>query len=166
MDILKQKVERVNFGLVNGGIIRDMAIRHERDILELQKYQLLQGKASSGQDLRPYYSEDLKPRGWFRSAETAGRYAAWKQDLDYPYEVSRNPDAPNLYVNGKFHNDLGVELGMDRIEVIGRTSYAKEIMAKYDTRNFGLMKEKWNSLFWDYGGYREIMQTLKTMLYE
>lgn len=165
LEILRQKVEFVNNGLTGGSIIRDMAMMHDKDIIEMQRYQLLEGKASSGQDLRPYYTEDLKPRGYFKSAETAGRYAAWKQDLSYPYSVSRNPDAPNLYINGKFHDELGVQFNSDSIEIIGETAYAKRIMDKYGTHNFGLMREKWNALFWDRNGYNEIMQQIKTILY-
>lgn len=166
LEALRQKVARVQAGLTNGLFVRDMAMRHERDIMDLQQYQLLQGKSSSGADLRPFYSEDLKPYGWFKSAETAGRYAAWKQEISYPYEVSRNPDAPNLYITGKFHDELAVSFTMSSVEIVGATAYAKQIMAKYGTRNFGLMREKWNALFWDFGGYREVMNEVKKLLYE
>lgn len=160
---LLAKVEKAQEGL-QGSMIREVVSRHETDILEFQKMQLLRGLSSSGEDLRPYYSEDLKPNGYFYSVESAGRYAAWKQDLSYPYEAQRNPDAPNLYINGKFHSELGVEFGPETVKVDGETGYAKGIVAKYGLSNFGLMPEYWNEIF-SIGALDELMNELKSVLY-
>jgi hypothetical protein len=165
LEDLLQRVERVNDGLQGGELIRNVVVRHPDDILDLQKRQLFQGLASDGQDIRPYYSEDLKPGGWFYSVQTARNYAAWKQSLSYPYEAERNPDAPNLYIDGKFHDELGVEFRADSVEVVGTTAYAKGIVFKYGVTTFGLMPQNWNLIFEDYGGYYELMNELKTILY-
>lgn len=162
---LLARVQAVNNGLQNGQIVRDVVIRHPADILELQKRQLFEGKAANGEDIRPYYSEDLKPGGYFHSVESAGRYAAWKQDINYPYSVNRNPDAPNLYINGKFHSELGVQFGTDAARIVPETGYASRIMAKYGTGTFGLMRSKWLELFTDWGAYNELMQQIKSRLY-
>ena len=162
---LRMRVQAVNDGLQSGAIVRDVVVQHREDILELQRIQLLQGKASSGEDLRPYYSEDLKPSGWFKSGATAAAYAAWKQDISYPYNVQRNPDAPNLYINGKFHDELTVEFSTSTMTVTGETAYAKIIIAKYGIENFGLMAEKWTQLFEEYNAYNELMDEIKSKLY-
>lgn len=162
---LRARVQAVSSGLQTGQMVRDVVVRHPADILELQKRQLFEGKAANGEDIRPYYSEDLKPSGYFYSVESAGRYAAWKQDINYPYSVKRNPDAPNLYINGKFHSELGVQFGTDAAGIVPETGYASQIMAKYGTGTFGLMRSKWLELFTDWGAYDELMQQIKSRLY-
>lgn len=162
---LRNRVQSVQDGLATGALVRNVVIQHGDDIMELQKIQLLQGLTSRGEDIRPYYSEDLKPSGWFYSVETAQRYASWKQDINYPYSVERNPDAPNLYINGKFHSELGVEFGPDSVTVAGETPYASAIVAKYGISTFGLMGENWGVIFWERGAYGELMNEIKNWLY-
>ena len=44
------------------GIFLQVVLNDRReDILHEQQVQLLEGKDSDGNDMRPYYSEDLKP---------------------------------------------------------------------------------------------------------
>ena len=118
---LLDRVKVVQQGLQDGGTIKDVVETHEEDILDLQRLQLLQGKASSGEDIRPYYSEDLKPSGFFNSVDAAKRYSAWKGTISYPRMADRNADAPNLYINGRFHSELGVTFGSDSVVVDGKT---------------------------------------------
>lgn len=166
LDDLLTRVRTVESGLKGGSLVRDAIVNHGEDILDLQRQQLFEGKASSGEDLRPYYSEDIKPRGWFHSVESAGRYAAWKESgVSYPYSAQRNPDAPNLYVDGKFHSEIGVQFGADAVGVVPETNYAKTIMTKYGLRSFGLMGQKWTELFETRGAFTELMQGLKRILY-
>ena len=164
---LRTRVQSVNDALQTGELVRNAVVRHGSDIMELQKTQLLLGLTSSGEDFRPYYSEDLKPSGYFHSVETAGRYASWKESgIRYPYSVSgRNPDAPNLYITGKFYDEIDVEFGNDAVAVIGMTGFAKTIMAKYGNSSFGLMASNWRVLFMERGAYAELMDEMKTMLY-
>lgn len=163
---LRTRVQNVNEGLKTGALVGMVIMRHPDDILELQKIQLFEGKAGNGEDIRPYYSEDLKPMGHFYSVESAGRYAAWKQDgINYPYSAQRNPDAPNLYINGRFHSELGVEFNADSVGIIGLTEYAKGIMAKYGMQTFGLMESNWMVIFAQRGAYYELMNELKNILY-
>lgn len=162
---LRNRVQIVNDGLQSGEIVRNVVVQHPDDIMELQRIQLLQGKSASGEDIRPFYSEDLKPDGYFYSVESAGRYAAWKQDLEYPYTVSRNPDAPNLYITGKFHSEIGVEFGPDAVGIVGETPFAAGIMLKYGIETFGLMMSNWLALFEEFGAYDELMQNVKQLLY-
>lgn len=168
MDILTDLLNRVltvQTGLESGSLVRDILVSRGNEIIEEQRIQLLEGKGSDGEDLHPFYSEDLKSNGgYFHSVQSAGRYAAWKQDLDYPYSVSRNPDAPNLYITGKFHDELGVDFGPDSIAIVGLTAYAQRIMAKYGVSAFGLNAEHWETV-WSNGGYDDLLESVKQILF-
>ena len=139
---------------------------HEHDIMELQRIQLLEGKDSDGKDIHPFYTEDLKPQGYFHSAQSAARYAAWKEDLSYPFSVSRNHNAPNLYITGKFHEELGCVFGTQAMQIAPMTGYAAAIVAKYGRNTFGLSWEKWDTLFNERGVKDEIVETFKRRLYD
>jgi len=163
---LRKRVADVNDGLQTGEMVRNVVVKHPDDILELQKQQLFQGLAANGQEIRPYYSEDLKPSGYFRSAESAARYAAWKKDgINYPYTANRNPDAPNLYINGRFHDELGVQFAADTVGIVATTPYSAGIVAKYGINTFGLMMENWMVVFVQRGAYDELLFELKSRLY-
>ena len=163
---LRARVQSVNDGLESGELIRNVIVQHPDDIMELQLQQLFSGKASNGQDIRPYYSEDLKPSGYFHSVESAGRYAAWKRDgISYPYQANRNPDAPNLYINGRFHSELGVQFGADNVAVVPLTPYAANIVAKYGLNTFGLMVSNWTIIFVQRGAYNELLEQLRQRIY-
>ena len=163
---LRARVQNVNDGLQTGELIRNVIILHPGDIMELQLQQLFSGIASNGEDIRPYYSEDLKPSGHFHSVESAGRYAAWKRDgISYPYQANRNPDAPNLYINGRFHSELGVQFGADNVAVVPLTPYAANIVAKYGLNTFGLMESNWTIIFVQRGAYNELVEQLRQKLY-
>lgn len=163
-DLLK-RVRTVNEGLEQGGLIHDTVIDYGEDIMELQRIQLFQGLTSGGEDIRPYYSEDLKPSGYFYTVQAAENYAAWKGELDYPYSVDRNPDAPNLYINGRFHSELGVQFDTETVAVVPETGYAQNIVAKYGIETFGLMISNWMVIFQERGGYDSLMNNIKEVLY-
>lgn len=166
MTDLRARVAGVYDGLRTGEMVRNAVVMHGDDIMELQRMQLFEGKAASGEDIRPYYSEDLKPGGYFYSVESAGRYAAWKQDgIRYPYTANRNPDAPNLYINGRFHDEIGVEFGAESVGIVPLTPYAAGIVAKYGMATFGLMAKNWLAVFEEYGAYNELMNEIKSRLY-
>lgn len=148
-----------------GALVREVMQGHGADIVDLQRTQLLMGKGSDGQDLHPFYSEDVKPQGWFRSRRSAENYRAWKQDLSYPKNVKRNPDAPNLYITGVFHNDLNVRFDADSMAIVPDTAYAAKIMAKYGYGIFGLSPESWQTVWQDYGAKDELITKMKAMLW-
>lgn len=148
------------------GIFLQVVLNDRREeIIASQREQLLEGKDSDGNDMRPYYSEDLKPNGWFHSKESAMRYALWKKTgISYPVDVQRNTDAPNLYINGMFHNDLEARAGSTSVGVYPKTSYAAGIMAKYGMNKFGLTSERWRKVLDDCKD--RILQLMKQELYE
>ena len=153
-------------GMSRGGLIREALLPYEQDIVEQQRIQLLEGKGSDGKDLHPFYSEDIKPRGYFRSKDSAARYAAWKQTLSYPYTVKRNADAPNLYITGMFHDDLNVEFGIDGLAIVPDTVYAANIMRKYGFGIFGLNAQMWGIIWNEWGAKDELITEMKNVLWQ
>lgn len=148
------------------GIFLQVVLNDRREeIIASQREQLLEGKGSDGNDMRPYYSEDLKPDGWFHSKESAMRYALWKKTgISYPVDVQRNTDAPNLYINGKFHGEMEVRAGSTSVGVYPKTLYAATIMGKYGMNKFGLTSERWRKVLDDCKD--RILQLMKQELYE
>ena len=160
---LYSRIEGVRDALHSGEIPRLAVLPYGDDILTLQREQLAEGKAASGEDLRPYYSEDIKPSGYFKSTATAANYAAWKQDINNPYEAgARNPDAPNLFITGKFYGEIGVEFAADMAHVIAHTPFAAQVMAKY-AGQFGLTYERWMTIMWEHGGYDRMLNEVKNI---
>ena len=153
-------------GMSRGGLIREALLPYEQDIVEQQRIQLLEGKGSDGKDLHPFYSEDIKPRGYFRSKDSAARYAAWKQTLSYPYTVKRNADAPNLYITGVFHNDLVADMGTDSMAIVPDTAYAANIMRKYGYEVFGLSQESWAVIWNDKGAVDTLLNVMRNRLWQ
>ena len=151
---------------MQGELIRRALAPFQSNIVEQQRIQLLQGKNSKGEDMHPFYSEDVKPSGYFTSAVKAKAYAAWKQTLRYPYSVQRNPDAPNLYITGLFHDDLNVELGSDSVAIVPDTAYAAKIMAKYGMNAFGLDTEMWGIIWNEVGAKDELIKEMKQVLWQ
>lgn len=162
---LLARVKGVQEGLASGSLIREVLLLRQEDILEAQRIQLLAGKDSGGEDIHPFYSEDLKENGgYFYSVESAGRYSAWKETLSYPYTVDRNPDAPNLYIDGTFYSELDVDFGTDTLGIIGTTDKANRIIAKYGKDTFGLNYASWESI-WEGGSYQTLLDTIANLLY-
>ncbi len=163
---LLQNARALKDGLERGTLLREVLEPHGQDIIEQQRIQLLEGKAADGTDMHPFYSEDIKPKGWFHTKKTAANYAAWKQTLSYPYSVRRNPDAPNLYITGVFHDDLNVEFQPDAVGIIPDTAYAANIMMKYGKNAFGLCMEKWGVIFGEKGAKDELIDKMKEVLWQ
>lgn len=166
LDGLLNNAKQLQSGLQGGALIRSVLEKHDGEIVEQQRIQLLEGKTSEGKDIHPFYTEDIKPRGWFHTRESAQRYADWKQTISYPYSVKRNPSAPNLYVTGVFHDDLNVSFGADSVAIVPDTAYASNIMAKYGRGMFGLNKEKWGVIFGEKGAKNELIEAIKEVLWQ
>lgn len=163
---LTQRVEAVLTGLQGGEIPRLAVLPYGDDILTLQKEQLAEGQSASGEDLRPYYSEDLKANGgYFHSGATAANYAAWKQSISNPYGGgNRKPDAPNLYITGKFYDEIGVQFGADAAVIVPLTPFASQVMAKYGRDSFGLTMGRWNEIM-ARGAYARVMDEIRKRIY-
>lgn len=166
LDGLLNNARALQRDLSDGSIIRDVLEPHGNEIVDLQRTQLLMGKGSDGRDIHPFYTEDVKPQGWFTTRAKAENYRAWKQQLSYPKSVERNPDAPNLYITGVFHNDLNVNFGADAVGIVPDTAYAAKIMRKYGMNIFGLSPESWTVVFNDNGARDELIEKIKDVLWQ
>lgn len=122
--------------------VRESLEASSQELLEEQREQLFEGKASDGANLRPLYSEDLKANGgYFKSPESARSYANYKATkVNYPSNANlkRDVDAPNLYINGQFHSQIVVEFTQETMTFTSSTPKGMEIMAKYGMDAFGL----------------------------
>ena len=166
IDGLLNNARQLQADLSQGTIIRDVLEMHDKEIVDLQRTQLLEGKGSDGQDIHPFYTEDLKPQGYFKSAATAANYRAWKQTISYPKNVQRNPNAPNLYITGVFHNDLNVAFYADSVAIVPDTAYAANIMAKYGMNVFGLCPQMWAVIWNENGAKDELITKMKNVLWQ
>ena len=146
-------------------IVGNVLQQHEKDIMEMQHKQLLEGKDNDGNDLTPSYTQDVQPQGYFKSRESAARYAAWKETLNYPYQVQRNTDTPNLYINGRFYSEMEVRFEVDALMIAPSTGYAAQIMAKYGMGRFGLSALKWQVIMQEKGVMMELQEQMKQLLY-
>ena len=166
IDALLKNAQALQNSMQSGTLVRDVLLNHGEHIVEQQRVQLFMGKGSDGRDLHPFYSEDLKPKGYFKSGAAARAYAAWKQTISYPYSVQRNPDAPNLYITGVFHDDLNINFGVDSLQIVPDTAYAANIMAKYGFGIFGLNQQMWGVIWNDFGAKGELIEKMKETLWQ
>ena len=156
---LRGSLTAIRDGLADGSIMRKVLDPRKDEIMTFQYQQLFDGKASNGEDIRPYYTEDLKPQGWFHSVESAQAYSRWKETgIPYPFKANRNPDAPNLYINGKFHSELECYFLPDTIVIHARTPYANQIVMKYGEGTFGLTAESWGEMLNERGVANDVMK--------
>ena len=150
----------------DGSLIRSVLRGHEEDIMEQQHIQLLEGKGSDDKDLRPYYTEDLQPHGYFKNQQTASNYMVWKETLRYPYSVTRgNSNAPNLYINGRFYDEMEIRFEVDAMMIVPSTPYAAQIMHKYGIARFGLSALKWEVMMNEKGVKDEVITEMKNVLW-
>lgn len=108
--------------------IKSAFYENEKKIIKLQQQQLYDGKNNLGLDIRPYYTEDP----FFKTIGQARGYIKWKQSITP--NSKRNPDAPNLYINGFFHRSLRIaQEGNDLFIISNLTGkMANDVVDKYD----------------------------------
>lgn len=163
---MTEAAKQLNTRMQDGSLVRGVLRNHADDIMEQQHIQLMEGNGSDGNDLRPYYTEDVQPSGYFKTVASARNYMAWKDTLNYPYSVSRgNSNAPNLYINGRFYDEMEVRFEADSMMIAPSTGYAAGIMAKYGLHRFGLSALKWQVMMEEKGVKDEIQNEMKKLLY-
>lgn len=143
--------------------LADMLSQREDELLGRLKDQLASGQDSYGADLRPSYTEDVKPGGYFNTKSAAERYAGWKRSINVPIyfkQFNRDFDTPNLYVSGRFHSELAVEVTDDIVEFKGATGYADNIIDKYGKDKIGLNETFWRMVM-ENGVIDELIQKLR-----
>jgi len=82
--------------------VNDALFSNEAKIVDLNKAQLYDGKDVSGNDIHPLYSQD----SFFKTPAQAQGYIKWKSKITP--NSSRNPDAPNLFINGFHYSMIGL----------------------------------------------------------
>lgn len=157
IDSLIQRVTALHDALRSGEIVREVLIDKADYLIERQQTQLWDGKNSSGEDLHPTYLQDP----YFESQELARRYMAWKGEITP--NTKRSPEVPNLYINGKFYNELDVFFNEVDIVFDGATAYAQKIVRKYGREQFGLMRSTWDEIMQD--NKMQIMDRVKQIIY-
>lgn len=162
IDGILQRVRDCKSYLDSGDAVKEHLAPKERQILSMQSDQLLEGKRPDGNDLRPYYSEDPYFTVYGNWGGDPDAYKAWKSTKPYWHNSKRNPDAPNLYINGKFHSELGCYFEADGILITAATPYAMDIVAKYGNDSFGLSEERWAALMQEV--LPDIVERLKQIL--
>lgn len=162
---MTEAAKQLNMKMQDGSLVRGVLRNHADDIMEQQHIQLMEGKGSDGNDLRPYYTEDVQPSGYFKTVASARNYMAWKETLNYPYSVSRNSNAPNLYINGRFYSEMEVRFEAETLGIYPTSGFASEIMAKYGLHRFGLSALKWQVMMEEKGVKDEIQNEMRKLLY-
>jgi hypothetical protein len=94
-------------------------------IEEANRNQLWDGKNAEDKDLSPKYSEDP----YFKTREAGERYAKWKQVITP--SPNRDPDVPNLYINGAFYRKIFARIQSKFIDVITSSNLGAAIVSKY-----------------------------------
>lgn len=91
-------------------IIDSSFIELSEKILDLNKEQLLAGQTSTGEMLRPKYTEDP----YFKNRGAAVRYAIWKKGLEDSGQIPKSRygtkyfTAPNLFIKGTLHGNMRI----------------------------------------------------------
>jgi len=108
--------------------IKKAILDNQKQILYLQRLQIYDGKNNKGEDIHPLYTEDP----YFKTSGQAQGYIKWKQKITP--NPRRNPNAPNLYINGYIHRNLIIiEVNGDLVFAINsNVNFGDEILRKYD----------------------------------
>lgn len=117
-------------------VVNDALLSNEAKIVDMNKAQLYDGKTIDDTNITPLYSQD----SFFKTPAQAQGYIKWKQKITP--NGNRNPDAPNLFINGFHYSMIGL-LKKGRDIVIGIKSsnaLGSSIEAKYD-KIYGLNAE-------------------------
>ena len=107
--------------------VENAIFKNENEILNLQKQQIYDGKSNTGEDLHPFYTEDP----YFKTPGQAKGYIKWKQSITP--NPKRNPNAPNLYINGYIHRNILIvnESGNIMFDFNSRVDFGESIKGKY-----------------------------------
>lgn len=134
-EALLQRLQGVQSALESIDIRVDAAAvldANVKELEELQKDQLMQGKGADGQ-----YLMRISNDPYFKSRAAADKYAHWKQRLtpETPF------DRPNLFINGYTHATLKIERHGADVAFFLRAPWADDVAAKYHNQEMGLNKD-------------------------
>jgi hypothetical protein len=109
-------------------VVNDALLLNEEKIVDMNKAQLYDGKTIEDINITPLYSQD----SFFKTQAQAQGYIRWKQKITP--NGNRNPDAPNLFINGFHYSMIGLlKKGKDIvIGIKSSNALGSSIEAKYD----------------------------------
>lgn len=120
-------------------IISDEVMDHDDFIISSNKSQLWDGKTFKNEDIKPFYSEDP----FFKTKKQAEGYKKWKQKITR--NPRRNPDAPNLYINGFFYSSIEAKKENNEVFIGTNSGFGSEVESGHKDI-FGLTDEHWGEL--------------------
>lgn len=120
---MARRFKAINLTEEAAGVMEQTA----EEIADLNRRQLYQGLDRDGKPLSPKYTEDP----YFKSVEAAIRYAKWKQQITP--DPARPWDVPNLFIVGRFHGSIGVDVSGDKYQMNSSDPNASDIGAKFKT---------------------------------
>lgn len=132
-----ERVRSVDIIGMSGAIIDANA----NAVADLNRQQLHRGLNTEGRQLSPKYSEDP----WFKSKESAARYADWKKKLFPEMEY----DVPNLIITGVFHKSISVRANSKTVTYEASASFSNAIQNKYQGKALGLTIESKSTVWSD-----------------
>lgn len=107
-------------------IIDGIIFDNEEMILDMNRQQMMDGQNNEGVEIRPLYSQDP----YFKTPASAQAYISWKQIITP--NTKRNPDVPNLFIDGTFHRSLQLFRVGPKIMIKGNASFADNIDSKFN----------------------------------
>lgn len=113
------KAQKINVAKLIGDSLKPFVV----DVLSIQKEQMMEGKNIFGENIRPLYSENP----YFKKPGAAQRYAEWKAKITP--NAKRDKDAPNLFINGKFHSSVKSVFGDNEIKVFSDSSLGSKVLS-------------------------------------
>lgn len=105
---------------------------NKEKVTELIRQQLLEGKDSKGDYLKPTYSTDP----YFKKPGAGERYAEWKAKL-FP-SANRPKDVPNLIITGEFHRSIDFSVNGELINYTSNVYFGAGVMNKFGDKILGL----------------------------
>lgn len=130
-------IKKLNaFELFMSNIVKSVISENRDDIVQQIRDQLWNGKNGDDENISPSYSED----NFFKTREAAVKYVKWKTKITH--NSKRDPDSPNLYINGKFHKSLYADVRDHDMEIKSNWSEGEnKIIPKYGKNTFALQDE-------------------------
>ena len=99
--------------------------KYESYLLDLNRDQMMAGQNAEGTDITPSYLDDP----YFKTRRQAIGYMNWKQRITA--DSRRDPQTPNLFIKGDFHNSIRIRYGDNEIEFVSETTLGKDIQSTH-----------------------------------
>lgn len=129
---MANKLKNINLSIILDEILEPLL----PEIISMNKEQIWDGKTKNDTDIHHLYSEDP----FFKTVKQANAYKMWKQRITP--NSDRNPDAPNLYINGYYHSLIKGTI-LDNLIELDADGFGRGFDSKYKDI-YGLTEEHLN----------------------